>query len=137
MATRKVNPIEEVVGRGQDAGLDATRNRIQAGHKGKTQGGRYSILRMGFDDQTVSVDGGLPKPVHGVPSDVIARNRIREASKSVFPKLECREWPGGRTFRSRNTPKQQTCNAKRWNKPEGSHERHPGRHEHRREQELC
>jgi len=43
---------------------------------------------MGIDDPAPSVDGSVPKPVHGVPSEMIVRNRIRETSVRVFPIFE-------------------------------------------------
>ena len=43
---------------------------------------------MGLDDPAPSVDGSVPKPVRGVPSEMIVRNRIREASVRVFLILE-------------------------------------------------
>lgn len=39
---------------------------------------------MWLGDQTISVNGSLPKPVRGVPNETVVRDWIREASVWVF-----------------------------------------------------
>jgi len=53
-----------------------------------TNGWKCSLFGMGLDDPAPSVDGSVPKPVRGVPSEMIVRDRIREASVRVFLILE-------------------------------------------------
>ena len=54
----------------------------------ETKGGKWSLFGICFDDPASNVDGGMPNPFHGFPSEMIIRNRIRETSIRVFPILE-------------------------------------------------
>ena len=56
--------------------------------RGRKFGIKRLLSGMRLDDPASSVDGSVPKLVHGVPNEVIFPNRIREASVRAFLILE-------------------------------------------------
>ena len=51
-------------------------------------GQKGSLFGVGLDDPAASVDGGVPKFVNRIPSEVVVRDRVREASVCVLLVLE-------------------------------------------------
>ena len=51
---------------------------------GEKNGGKYSLFSTRLDvpalGPRINIDGRAPKPVYGVPSEMVTRDQIREAS---------------------------------------------------------
>lgn len=54
----------------------------------KIAGEKRSLFGMRLDDEPIGADGSGPKPLHGVSSEMIVRDRICEPSVRVPPVRE-------------------------------------------------
>ena len=87
------NPSEISPSTGLEFGANVTSgSMLQRIPWGKSCGSRGERNRsphgMGFDDPGADIDGSVLKPIHWVVSEVIVRNRVREASIRMHLVLE-------------------------------------------------
>jgi len=71
-----------------NAGFDAAGNNIRRGDGEQKYGRKCSLFGVRLGNPTVKVDGSVPKPVYGIPSEMAACNGDREAPIRVFLILE-------------------------------------------------